>query len=93
MAIRSFACRYTKALFDGQKIAKYTNIEKQAMRKLIQLHVAMNIEDMRVPPGNCLEPLMGNRKGSYSVRINQQWRLCFKFENGEANEVEIVDYH
>ncbi len=62
MAIRSFACRYTKALFDGQKIAKYANIEKQAMRKLIQLHVAMNIEDMRVPPGNCLEPLMGNRK-------------------------------
>jgi proteic killer suppression protein len=93
MAINTFASRDTKALFDGQKIAKYVNIEKQAMRKLIQLHVAMTLDDMRVPPGNCLEPLIGNRKGSYSVRINQQSRLCFKFENGEANEVEIVDYH
>ncbi|MEO0047081.1 MAG: hypothetical protein RLZZ410_40 [Pseudomonadota bacterium] len=93
MAINTFASRDTKALFDGQKIAKYANVEKQAMRKLIQLHVAMTLDDMRVPPGNCLEPLIGNRKGSYSVRINQQWGLCFKFENGEANEVEIVDYH
>ncbi len=63
------------------------------MRKLTQLHVATTLQDMRVPPGNCLELLSGDRKGSYSVRINQQWRLCFQFQNGEAHEVEIVDYH
>jgi len=93
MAIRSFACQYKKALFDGLKIAKYANIERQAMRKLTQLHVATTLQDMRVPPGNFLELLSGDRKGSYSVRINQQWRLCFQFQNGEAHEVEIVDYH
>ena len=63
------------------------------MRKLTQLHVATTLQDMRVPPGNFLELLSGDRKGSYSVRINQQWRLCFQFQNGEAHEVEIVDYH
>jgi toxin HigB-1 len=93
MAISTFACQSTKALFDGLKIAKYVNIERQAMRKLTQLHVAKTLDDMRLPPGNCLELLKGNRRGCYSVRINQQWRLCFRFENGDAYEVEIIDYH
>ncbi len=80
-------------LFLGQRVARFANIERAALRKLVQLDLAQIIEDMRAPPGNRLEPLSGNRAGQWSVRINDQWRVCFRFEDGHALDVEIVDYH
>ena len=68
-------------------------IERIALRKLQQLHAASNLQFLRVPPGNRLEALQGNRAGQYSIRINDQWRICFCWEDGNANHVEIVDYH
>jgi len=69
------------------------NFERAALRKLEQLDLAQIIDDMRAPPGNRLEALKGDRAGQWSVRINDQWRVCFRFKNGEALDVEIVDYH
>ncbi len=69
------------------------NIEKSALRKLIQLHTISDLQELRIPPANRLESLKGNRKNQYSIRINDQWRLCFRWENGDAFEVEIIDYH
>lgn len=69
------------------------NIERIARRELIYLHRAVRLHDLRVPPGNRLEMLSGNRKGQYSIRINDQWRICFTWSAGDANDVEIVDYH
>lgn len=91
--IVSFKCRDTETLFNGRHIARFSGIEAQAMRKLAILNVAGKIEDLRVPPGNRLETLSGKRKGQWSIRINEQWRVCFKFEGGNALDVEIVDYH
>lgn len=91
--ILSFKCLNTEALFKGKRVARFVNFERAALRKLEQLDLASLIEDMRVPPGNRLETLKGNRAGQWSVRINEQWRLCFRFENGNALDVEIVDYH
>ena len=68
-------------------------MQKVALRKLIVLHRAKDLNDLRVPPGNRLEQLAGNRKGQYSIRINNQWRICFNWNNGAASEVEITDYH
>ena len=72
---------------------RFIAIERIALRKLQQLHAASNLQFLRVPPGNRLEALQGNRAGQYSIRINDQWRICFCWEDGNANHVEIVDYH
>jgi len=69
------------------------DIMKVAHRKLTQLHNARDLNDLRAPPGNRLEALAGNRKGQHSIRINDQWRICFRWQNGDAHDVEIVDYH
>ncbi|AEI76722.1 plasmid maintenance system killer protein HigB [Cupriavidus necator N-1] len=91
--ITSFNCRDTALLFAGTRIARFVNIESVAMRKLQQLHAAGDLSFLRVPPGNRLEALQGHRAGQHSIRINDQWRICFCFANGHATDVEIVDYH
>ncbi len=91
--IQSFKCGNTQALFAGQTIPRFVNIRSVAERKLQMLHRATRIEDLRAPPQNRLEKLKGDRKEQWSIRINEQWRLCFRFENGNAFDVEIVDYH
>lgn len=91
--ISSFNDRDTETLFKGTRVARFANIEKVAMRKLQQLHAATTLDFLRVPPANRLELLRGDRAGQYSIRINDQWRICFRFLNGNASDVEIVDYH
>lgn len=90
----SFACKETKRIWEGEASRKFPKeLQLRAFRKLRQLHAARGIEDLRHPPGNNLEPLRGNRQGQMSIRINQQWRLVFTWNNGDASEVAIVDYH
>ncbi len=91
--IKSFKCEYTEALSKGHRVRRFVNIAKVARRKLRQLEIAIRLEDLKVPPGNHLEALKGNRSGQYSIRINDQWRVCFRWTNGDADDVEIVDYH
>ena len=91
--IQSFKCSNTQALFAGQTVPRFVNIRSVAERKLQMLHRATCIKDLRVPPQNRLEKLKGNRKEQWSIRVNDQWRLCFRFEGGNAFDVEIVDYH
>ena len=91
--IESFKCRDTAALFGGKRVARFANIERVALRKLTQLHIAGRIEDLRIPPNNRLEALKGDRKGQLSIRVNDQWRVCFRFKKGTAFDGEIVDYH
>ena len=91
--IRTFKCEDTQTLFKGKRVARFVNIERSALRKLEQLDLAQSIEDMRSPPGNRLESLKGKRAGQWSIRINDQWRVCFRFDVGDAIDVEIVDYH
>ena len=91
--IHSFSCSNTEALFQSKVVARFKNIERVARRKLLQLHASTDLASLKIPPGNQLELLKGNRAGQYSIRINDQWRVCFRFSNGRALDVEIVDYH
>lgn len=91
--IKSFACKETEALFHEIPIRRYQAIERQARRKLLYLHSVRNLKDLSQPPGNKLESLKGDRKGQHSIRINDQWRVCFEWRDGDAFNVEIVDYH
>lgn len=93
MTIRSFRCADTEALFSGQSPRRFRNFENVAQRKLQMLDAAAELRDLRSPPGNRLEALSGDRAGQHSIRINDQWRVCFEWtENGPTN-LEIVDYH
>jgi len=91
--ITMFACKDTQALFNGRRVARFANIAAAAMRKLQQVNAATTLEFLRVPPGNRLEALTGDRAGQHSIRINDQWRVCFVWREGYAAAVEIVDYH
>lgn len=91
--IHSFACPETERLFNSIAVARFRNIERVARRKLLQLHAATELGSLKVPPGNQLEALKGDRKRQHSVRINDQWRLCFVWQQDGAHDVEIVDYH
>lgn len=91
--ILEFRCADTQDLFEGRRVARFVNIEAVAIRKLQQLNAAASLRYLRVPPGNQLEPLKGDKAGLYSLRINNQWRLCFMWDEGSATQVAIVDYH
>jgi proteic killer suppression protein len=91
--ITDFACSDTEALFLQQRVARFVSIETVALRKLAQLNAAHTLDFLRVPPGNRLERLKGDRQEQHSIRINDQWRICFSWSSGHAREVEIVDYH
>lgn len=91
--IRSFACLDTKALFSSQAVPRLRNIERVARRKLLQLNATTELASLRIPPGNQLEALKGDRKGQHSIRVNDQWRACFVWREDGAHQVEIVDYH
>jgi proteic killer suppression protein len=91
--IKSFRSLDTEALFQDRLVAHFRVIERPARRKLLYLNQARSLEDLRNPPGNRLEGLKGNRKGQHSIRINDQWRVCFRWSDGHAFDVEIVDYH
>ncbi len=91
--IRSFADRETERLFRRERSRIPSDIQRRALRKLLLLHAATDINQLRVPPGNRLEALTGNREGQHSIRINRQWRICFGWREGDAHDVEITDYH
>ena len=92
--IESFKDKETQKIWNETYSKRFPeNIQRIGLRKLILLHIAKDINDLRIPPGNRLEQLSGDRKGHYSIRINDQWRICFFWNNGVANEVEIADYH
>jgi proteic killer suppression protein len=92
--IRSFRDREAERIFLRERRTKFAHpLPKLALRKLLLLNAAESLDDLRVPPGNRLEKLVGDRRGQYSIRINDQWRVCFRWEDGDAHEVEIVDYH
>ena len=92
--IQTFKCRDTEALFAGVRChRRWLVFRPVAERKMQMLHRSTRIDDLRVPPQNRLEALRGDRKGQWSIRINDQWRLCFRWKNGHAFDVEIVDYH
>jgi len=92
--IESFACEETKKIFEGRRSKKLpSTIQQTARRKLIYMNQVEDLNDLRSPPANRLEALKGDRKGQYSIRINQQWRICFTWTDGAARQVEILDYH
>lgn len=92
--IRSFRCAETEKLFRREPTRKVPpDVQRVALRKLLHVHAAVKLDELRVPPGNRLEALKGNRSGQHSVRINDQWRVCFVWRDGGAADVEIVDYH
>ncbi len=91
--IQSFKCADTQNLFSGLAVARFSNIRSVAERKLQMLHRAARLDDLRIPPNNKLEALKRERKGQHSIRINDQWRVCFIWTGSDAAQVEIVDYH
>jgi len=92
--IRSFKCKETEKIFSRRRSRKLPqDIQQVALRKLRMLNRAMTLNDVRVPPANHLEKLRGGREGQYSIRINERWRICFEWQDGDAHHVEIVDYH
>jgi len=91
--IKSFKCADTEALSNGVRVRRFVNIATVARRKLRQLEIANRLDDLRVPPGNRLEALRGDRSGQFSIRINDQWRVCFRWTEAGIKDVEIVDYH
>jgi len=92
--IRSFRDRDTERVFERERVARLdVSLQRVAYRKLLMLDAAENLADLRFPPGNRLERLSGNRMGQHSIRINDQWRLCFRWKDGNAHDVEIADYH
>ena len=94
LVIKSFADKATALVFTGKPaLSLPISIQKVALRKLLQLDAARNISDLRVPPANRLEQLKGDRAGQWSIRINDQWRICFKWDGQDAHNVAIVDYH
>ena len=93
IVIQSFKCSDTQALFDRKRVKRFVNIETVARRKLVQLHAAATLDFLRVPPGNRLEALKGDRAGQHSIRINDQFRVCFVWTTRGPTDVEIVDYH
>jgi proteic killer suppression protein len=93
VVIRSFRCKETEKGFKRERSRRFANLADVALRKLLALNAARELRDLRVPPGNELEALKGNRAGQHSIRINKQFRVCFFWKDGNAEEVEIVDYH
>jgi len=91
--IKRFKCRATQALFEGKCSPRFANIASVAIRKLQMLHAVERLESLRIPPQNRLEALKSNRKGQWSIRVNDQWRVCFIWKDSAAWDVEIVDYH
>ncbi len=92
--IASFSCKNTEAFFNERKSRSFPpNIQRVALRKLAQLHAVTELNHLSIPPGNRLEALKGNRKGQHSIRINDHWRICFRWKAEAPHEVEITDYH
>jgi len=92
--IRTFADKRSKAVFENERVKRLPReVTVVAQRKMYRIHTAGQLEDLTVPPGNRLERLRGDRNGQHSIRINDQWRICFRWEDGHAYDVEIVDYH
>lgn len=91
--IRSFQCKDTEKLFNDIDVKRFRNISRKARIKLEMLNATVSLGGLKVPPGNRLEALKGDRKGQYSIRIDSQWRICFKWEDGNTYDVEIIDYH
>jgi len=91
--IKSFTCKNTEKLFNDLDVKKFRAISRQARIKLEVLNAAVSLDSLKIPPGNRLEALKGNRKGQYSIRINSQWRICFKWQENDSYNVEIIDYH
>jgi proteic killer suppression protein len=92
--IKSFGDRDTERLFNRERVRRYpADLQRVMLRKLVALDAAAALDDLRVPPGNRLEKLKGDRTGQHSIRVNDQWRICFSWKGGDALDVEIVDYH
>jgi len=92
--IADFKCKETKKIFDGFASREFPqDIHNRVRRKLRMIHSAQKLDDLKIPPGNRLESLSGDRSGQYSIRINDQWRICFEWQSGTVSNVEIVDYH
>ena len=91
--VKGFRCKETEKVFQRRHTRKFSGIQRIALRKLLILNAAGSLDDLRVPPANRLEKLVGDRRGRHSIRVNDQWRICFRWRVGHAYEVEIVDYH
>jgi proteic killer suppression protein len=91
--MKSFRCSDTESLFNDFDVKRFRGISRKARIKLEMLNATISLEGLKVPPGNRLEALECDRKGQYSIRIDSQWRMCFTWENGNAHNVEIIDYH